>query len=224
MFNALFSVQSGIVLLLGLVALVAEVFALVDAVRHRPDAFVAAGKRTKQFWTIVLVVAALLGFVSLRNASALFSVGTDRRRRRGHLPRRRASRAAPGERPGRLPAHGTVRTVVTGDHAVTGDQAAERDRSADVADLPDPRDDIFMVQRPWGNFQQFVSNERVTVKIITVDPGHRLSLQTHDHRGEFWQVLDVPIEVTVGDRTWSCRPGRGGLGAVPRGAPDGQQG
>jgi mannose-6-phosphate isomerase len=97
--------------------------------------------------------------------------------------------------------------VVTGDHPVTGDQAAELDRSADVSDLPDPRDDIFTVNRPWGNFQQFVSNERVTVKIITVDPGHRLSLQTHDHRGEFWQVLDVPIEVTVGDRTWSAAPG-----------------
>ena len=66
---------------------------------------------------------------------------------------------------------------------------------------------IFIVERPWGNFQQFVSNEQVTVKIITVEPGHRLSLQTHDHRGEFWQVLDVPIEVTVGDRTWSAQPG-----------------
>jgi mannose-6-phosphate isomerase len=77
----------------------------------------------------------------------------------------------------------------------------------DPSELPDPREGIFTVERPWGNFQQFVSNERVTVKIITVDPGHRLSLQTHDHRGEFWQVLDVPIEVTVGDRTWSAEPG-----------------
>ena len=29
-----------------------------------------------------------------------------------------------------------------------------------------------------GQFQQFVSNETVTVKIITVQPGHRLSLQS----------------------------------------------
>jgi mannose-6-phosphate isomerase len=97
--------------------------------------------------------------------------------------------------------------VVTGDHTVTGDRAADEDHSADLSELPDPRDDIFTAHRPWGNFQQFVSNERVTVKIITVDPGHRLSLQTHDHRGEFWQVLDVPIEVTVGERTWSAAPG-----------------
>ena len=73
--------------------------------------------------------------------------------------------------------------------------------------LADPREEIFIVERPWGNFQQFVSNHQVTVKIITVQPGHRLSLQTHDHRGELWQILDLPIEVTIGDRTWSAEPG-----------------
>ena len=76
-----------------------------------------------------------------------------------------------------------------------------------MTELADPREDIFTIERPWGNFQQFVSNHPVTVKIITVEPGHRLSLQTHDHRGELWQILDAPIEVTVGDRTWSAQPG-----------------
>ncbi|WP_460461000.1 phosphomannose isomerase type II C-terminal cupin domain [Angustibacter peucedani] len=65
----------------------------------------------------------------------------------------------------------------------------------------------FVVERPWGQFQQFVENERVTVKIITVQPGHRLSLQRHSHRGEFWQVLDVPIDICVGDRQWVAQPG-----------------
>ncbi len=77
----------------------------------------------------------------------------------------------------------------------------------DIDDIRDPREGIFTVERPWGNFQQFVSNEHVTVKVITVLPGHRLSLQTHSHRGEFWQVLDVPIEVTVAERTWSAEVG-----------------
>lgn len=76
-----------------------------------------------------------------------------------------------------------------------------------MTEIADPRDGIFTQQRPWGQFQQLASNERVTVKIITVEPGHRLSLQTHDHRGEFWQVLDGPIVVTVGDRTWTAQPG-----------------
>lgn len=79
-----------------------------------------------------------------------------------------------------------------------------------------PTDDIFSVERPWGNFRQFVSNEQVTVKIITVAPGHRLSLQRHEHRGEMWQVLDVPIDVTVDDRTWSAEVGE--TVWVPRGA------
>lgn len=63
----------------------------------------------------------------------------------------------------------------------------------------DPRDDIFVVERPWGRFEQFATNEPVTVKIITVSPGHRLSLQTHDHRGEFWRVLDGSLVVTLDD-------------------------
>ena len=73
--------------------------------------------------------------------------------------------------------------------------------------MRDPRAEVFVQERPWGQFEQFVSNERVTVKIITVEPGHRLSLQTHEHRGEFWQVLDGPLEVTVDDRTWTAQPG-----------------
>jgi mannose-6-phosphate isomerase-like protein (cupin superfamily) len=67
--------------------------------------------------------------------------------------------------------------------------------------------DVFTITRPWGQFQQFVSNETVTVKIITVQPGHRLSLQRHMHRGEMWQVLDVPIDITVNGRTWTAQPG-----------------
>lgn len=88
----------------------------------------------------------------------------------------------------------------------------------DDYDLGDrnPTDDIFVAERPWGTFQQFVSNEQVTVKIITVEPGHRLSLQRHGHRGEMWQVLDGPIDITVDDRTWTAQ--RGDTIWVPRGA------
>jgi mannose-6-phosphate isomerase len=66
---------------------------------------------------------------------------------------------------------------------------------------------MFVAERPWGQFQQFVQNEPVTVKIITVQPGHRLSLQTHGHRDEMWQVLDIPIHVEVGDREWDAQVG-----------------
>jgi Protein of unknown function (DUF2516) len=41
-----------------------SVFCLVDALRHRPDAFVAAGKRSKNIWLAVLGVAVALSLVS----------------------------------------------------------------------------------------------------------------------------------------------------------------
>lgn len=76
-----------------------------------------------------------------------------------------------------------------------------------MTDRSDPTDGIFVEKRPWGQFQQFVTNEQVTVKTITVEPGHRLSLQTHENRGEMWHVIDGPLEVTIDDRTWSAESG-----------------
>src|SRR4051794_11021850 len=50
---------------LGVGALVLQVFALVDALRRRTDAYAAAGKLTKTKWTLILAVATAVGFVSL---------------------------------------------------------------------------------------------------------------------------------------------------------------
>jgi Protein of unknown function (DUF2516) len=57
--------QGLIALVFGAAALVLSVFGLVDALRHRPDAFTAAGKRTKNFWLIVLGIAVALSFYSV---------------------------------------------------------------------------------------------------------------------------------------------------------------
>ena len=95
------------------------------------------------------------------------------------------------------------------------DEATHAQNEYDQGDR-NPTEDIFVVERPWGQFQQFVSNETVTVKIITVQPGHRLSLQRHQHRGEMWQILDVPIDITVDGRQWTA--GAGDTVWVPHGA------
>lgn len=71
----------------------------------------------------------------------------------------------------------------------------------------DPRDSIFSSARPWGGFEQFTLNQRTTVKVISVAPGQRLSLQRHRLRGEMWHVLDGPLEVTVGAKTWTAAVG-----------------
>lgn len=54
--------------------------------------------------------------------------------------------------------------------------------------------------RPWGAFEQFVLNEKATVKLLTVKAGEVFSLQYHAHRTEFWRVINGPCRVTVGDR------------------------
>lgn len=88
-----------------------------------------------------------------------------------------------------------------------GTTQGERDVVAEVA----------RTTRPWGHFQQFVANEAVTVKTISVQPGHRLSLQRHHHRAELWQILDAPMDVVVDDASW--RAASGELVWVPQGSP-----
>ncbi len=56
------------------------------------------------------------------------------------------------------------------------------------------------MDRPWGGFEQFTLNENTTVKILTVKPNQRFSLQYHNKRKEFWKFLDNPAEVTLGDK------------------------
>lgn len=66
--------QQVIVLVLGAIAFVVEVYALVHAARQRPDAFVAAGKQTKKFWVAALAVGALLGFAVLGRGLGLLAI------------------------------------------------------------------------------------------------------------------------------------------------------
>ena len=62
-------------------------------------------------------------------------------------------------------------------------------------------------KRPWGQFEQFTLNEKTTVKIITVKPKKRLSLQTHKNREEFWYFLDNPAKVTIGNKSYKVKAG-----------------
>jgi hypothetical protein len=71
MSNFFGSLQGLIALVFGVAAMVLSVFGLVDALRHRPDAFTAAGKRTKNFWLVVLGVAVALSFYSVLSPFSL---------------------------------------------------------------------------------------------------------------------------------------------------------
>jgi mannose-1-phosphate guanylyltransferase/mannose-6-phosphate isomerase/mannose-1-phosphate guanylyltransferase/mannose-6-phosphate isomerase len=75
---------------------------------------------------------------------------------------------------------------------------------------------IVQDERPWGRFRSYPHRDAGAIKIITVDPGGILSLQSHARRSEFWIALDSGLEVTVGERAW--RPAPGEEIYIPRGA------
>ena len=62
-------------------------------------------------------------------------------------------------------------------------------------------------ERPWGSFERFTLNEASTVKIIVVREGEAFSLQTHEHRDEFWRVLDGTGTVWTATQTQQAQPG-----------------
>lgn len=75
--------------------------------------------------------------------------------------------------------------------------------------MPQKKDDIEIFKeniaediRPWGKFRSFPFKQAGSIKIITINPASSLSLQYHNHRSEFWIVLDKGLEVTVGKRVW----------------------
>jgi mannose-6-phosphate isomerase len=53
--------------------------------------------------------------------------------------------------------------------------------------------------RPWGAFYVLDEKPGFKVKRLSVNPGGRLSLQSHRHRSEHWTVVSGTATVTVGD-------------------------
>ncbi|GLY13398.1 DUF2516 family protein [Kineosporia rhizophila] len=65
--DALGNVQGLLMLIIGVLALGVQAFALVDALRQRTDAFTAAGKLTKPIWLGILGVATAIGVIFVNN-------------------------------------------------------------------------------------------------------------------------------------------------------------
>ena len=59
------SLQAMIVLAISVAALVAAVWALIDAIKYPDSAYVNAGKKSKVLWLVILGAAALVAFISL---------------------------------------------------------------------------------------------------------------------------------------------------------------
>jgi len=53
-----------------------------------------------------------------------------------------------------------------------------------------------MEERPWGKFEVFATAPNYQVKRLTVKPGGKLSLQSHNHRSEHWVVVRGTAKIT----------------------------
>lgn len=70
--------------------------------------------------------------------------------------------------------------------------------------------------RPWGSWHLLDEGDGYKVKRIQVNPGARLSLQSHDHRSEHWVVLRGTATAVVGEVRLTATSGS--TIDVPRGA------
>ncbi len=80
---------------------------------------------------------------------------------------------------------------------------------------PEATDHVFEV-RPWGRFEVLRDSESFKSKVIEVDPGQRLSYQSHRHRSEHWVVVRGRPEVVLDGRVLPLGPGDHVY--IPRGA------
>jgi hypothetical protein len=72
----LFAVKSGIMLLATVAMFAVQAFAFVDAVSHKPEAYVAADKLTKPAWLIILGIALAAHMLIWSPMSFLNLIGT----------------------------------------------------------------------------------------------------------------------------------------------------
>jgi mannose-1-phosphate guanylyltransferase len=62
------------------------------------------------------------------------------------------------------------------------------------------------VYRPWGKYTNLEEKENFKVKLLTINPGKRLSLQKHLHRSEHWTVVKGTALIRNGDKEFLLRP------------------
>ena len=74
MWSSVTSLQQLLLLLLGLGVLALTGFALIDAVRYRPDAFTAASKLTKPIWCGILGVAVIIAIIKVTYPLDIFGI------------------------------------------------------------------------------------------------------------------------------------------------------
>lgn len=60
--------------------------------------------------------------------------------------------------------------------------------------------------RPWGRWSVLDEGPGYKVKMIEVSPGHRLSLQYHHYRSEYWVVVQGRARIVIGNQNQELGP------------------
>jgi mannose-1-phosphate guanylyltransferase/mannose-1-phosphate guanylyltransferase/mannose-6-phosphate isomerase len=96
--------------------------------------------------------------------------------------------------------------VATGDSVLVADKSRAQDVKQVVTALREDgahqADKTKRDFRPWGWFESLVIAETFQVKRIVVNPGGKLSLQSHKRRAEHWVIVSGIADVTIEDRSF----------------------
>lgn len=62
------------------------------------------------------------------------------------------------------------------------------------------------IERPWGSMMLYAHGKNFWLKTITVNPQSRLSLQTHEKRGELWMCIEGEVYAVVDGVETALKP------------------
>lgn len=99
--------------------------------------------------------------------------------------------------------------VETADAVLVADKQHVQDVKNTVAELKaNKREESLLhrrVYRPWGSYETIDAGPKYQVKKLVVNPGKKLSLQSHNQRAEHWVVVTGIATVTRGDDVFEMR-------------------
>jgi len=67
---------------------------------------------------------------------------------------------------------------------------------------------VKIVAKPWGSERWLFVNKQYAAKIITVNKGHKFSLQYHRRKHESWYFYKGEAKVTLGKKVIIAKSGR----------------
>lgn len=65
------------------------------------------------------------------------------------------------------------------------------------------------VLKPWGYYKNLYEIEnKYKIKIIKINKGEQISLQTHQHREEYWTIIDGKGKIIIDDKEYFAEKGK----------------